>query len=260
VRDRNAGGFTLVELLSVVAIVLLLLALLLPALGSARERVHRVVCLSNERQIVSSLLNYAGDHEGRMPGGNAAVWPGFGIDSTYAVSANIPMGTALLVGGLVNALDGGATTANYLGRDDITARVFYCPSWKHPFFQQNAKVSCGLGEYGGWTAPGVPLPRQHVGISYAYRSTFTNGPGRWNAPSTRSARPAGTAVLSDHWYLWRFDNVWYGQYAHAAGYNASYLDGHVAWVPDPDLFMYHSPVINDYWDDQEVRWTMFFDR
>ena len=256
---KKRAAFTLIELLAVIAIVLLLLSLLVPALATARERGRRAVCMSNERQIFAACLLYAGDHDGHMPGGNAEVAPGYGIDSTYAVSANIPMGTALLVGGLVNSRDGGNLTQNYLGRDDNTARLFYCPTWSHPFFRQNTKFTCGIGEYGGWSAPGTALPRSHVGISYNYRSTFTNGPNRWNAPNTRQERPAHTAILSDHWYLWQFDNIWYGQYAHQTGYSASFLDGHVAWRPDPDLYMLYSPVKNGDWDAQENRWHSFFD-
>lgn len=256
---NHRRGFTLIELLAVIALILILLSLLAPLMGMVRERGRRVVCMSNQRQLFSVCLAYAADHEGQMPGGNATVAPGYGIDSTYAVSANIPMGTALLVGGLVNARDGGRTTSSYLLRGDHTGRLFYCPTWTHPFFRDNEKTVTGLGEYGGWTIPAVPLPRQHVGISYMYRSTFTNGAARWNPPTTALAHPARTAILSDHWYLWRHDNVWYGQYAHRVGYNALYLDGHVAWKPDLELFMFYSPVINDAWDSQEQRWQQFFD-
>jgi prepilin-type N-terminal cleavage/methylation domain-containing protein/prepilin-type processing-associated H-X9-DG protein len=256
---RRRAGFTLIELLAVIAIILILLSLLVPALSSARERGRRAVCASNERQLIAACLFYAGDHDGQMPGGNATVSPGYGIDSTYAVSANIPMGTALLVGGLVNAKDGNKITSSYIGRDENSGRLFYCPTWTHPFFQLATKKITGLGEYGGWFAQNSDLPARHVGISYHYRSSFTNGPLRWNPPTTRHEFPSRTAILSDHWYLWVLDNVWYGQYAHRVGYNAAYLDGHVAWKSDEDLFMYYSPVGNGDWDGQERRWQQFFD-
>jgi prepilin-type N-terminal cleavage/methylation domain-containing protein len=64
---RPLRGFTLVELLVVVAIVALLIALLLPALGRARKMATRTVCLSDRRQNYLSLSMYDQEHRGRLP-------------------------------------------------------------------------------------------------------------------------------------------------------------------------------------------------
>lgn len=60
-------GFTLIELLVVVAIIAVLAAMLLPALGSAREKARRSKCLSNLHQIALAVQMYVNDHDGRMP-------------------------------------------------------------------------------------------------------------------------------------------------------------------------------------------------
>jgi prepilin-type N-terminal cleavage/methylation domain-containing protein/prepilin-type processing-associated H-X9-DG protein len=51
-------GFTLVELLVVIAVLALLLAILLPSLAAARERALSTVCKSNLRQLCAANLNY----------------------------------------------------------------------------------------------------------------------------------------------------------------------------------------------------------
>src|SRR5687768_13076181 len=51
VRSQRPCGFSLVELLAVIAIVGVLVALLLPAVQAAREAARRGQCLSNQRQI-----------------------------------------------------------------------------------------------------------------------------------------------------------------------------------------------------------------
>ncbi len=67
---KKAGGFTLVELLVVIAIIGILVALLLPAIQSAREAARRTACMNNLRQIGISLQNHV-DTFGVFPtGGN----------------------------------------------------------------------------------------------------------------------------------------------------------------------------------------------
>lgn len=65
------AGFTLVELLTVIAVVGILAAILIPVVGSVRESARKTECASNLRQMGVSLRLYAADNRGFLPAPSA---------------------------------------------------------------------------------------------------------------------------------------------------------------------------------------------
>ena len=67
-REFNRGGFTLVELLAVISILVLLVSFLMPVLSNARDLARRVKCLDQYRQIGQALQGFAASHLEHGPG------------------------------------------------------------------------------------------------------------------------------------------------------------------------------------------------
>lgn len=85
-------AFTLIELLVVIGIIALLIAVLLPVLGQARQAAKGVACASNLRQLGVSANTFAADHKDQLPSnriarrgvaGRYVTWRAYLVDRDY---------------------------------------------------------------------------------------------------------------------------------------------------------------------------------
>ena len=67
---KNESGFTLIEILVVISILVILSTFLVPQVGAIRERARQTKCLGNMRIIGLALQTYAADNNGNFPTDN----------------------------------------------------------------------------------------------------------------------------------------------------------------------------------------------
>jgi prepilin-type N-terminal cleavage/methylation domain-containing protein/prepilin-type processing-associated H-X9-DG protein len=192
-------GFSLVELLTVIGIIAVLIALLLPALVRARAAAKSLACQSNLRQIHQAALARSIEHRGYVQlggsvNGMAEVSPaslGDADERRYlwydenGVRRLAPLQAALApyLGNRGVRLD---SRENLLADIDqgIVRKVFTCPA------QDDPPAGIMIGILGLWTAP-------HVPTSYAYNEGvlgFESTPRRLRGNLTK-ARPAAEIVF-----------------------------------------------------------------
>jgi prepilin-type N-terminal cleavage/methylation domain-containing protein/prepilin-type processing-associated H-X9-DG protein len=112
--SRPSRGFTLVELLVVIGIIAILVGLLLPALGKAREQANSIKCMSNLRMIGQAVAIYEDAYAGYLPAGETS--NGAATGTHWDATLQQVMGRS---GSISNS---GADGAGMLGQ------AFLCPS------------------------------------------------------------------------------------------------------------------------------------
>jgi prepilin-type N-terminal cleavage/methylation domain-containing protein/prepilin-type processing-associated H-X9-DG protein len=184
VVGRSRRGFTLIELLVVIAIISVLIALLLPAVQSAREAARRIQCTNNLKQIGLGLHNYEGI-TGAFP--IAGVWSNVSAPNWVGWSVHARILPLIEQGSMFNAVN---FTLPYSTADNFTVAstnvsAFLCPSEVNPqptpanaFFNTPKSVSTYGWNEGDWFVWqfGGPLTRGTFSVNVSRRfASFTDG-------------------------------------------------------------------------------------
>ncbi len=113
-------AFTLIELLVVVTIIAILIAVLIPSLGYAREAGRRSACLANLRQIGTAIHAYANENNATIPFGPIA--PPLMTPTDFYPCTGTPTS-------LISLLSGAPVGQGLLLRDHLSRqpKVLFCP-------------------------------------------------------------------------------------------------------------------------------------
>ncbi len=243
-RRTMKKRFTLIELLVVIAIIAILAAILLPALGHARERARRMACLSHQRQYTLGLLLFHADHQ-RLPNSGVNGGQGQGLHTLNQayVSGNqayddIPEFLRDYAGLDVRRTDRPATSyiRNWKGPG-----IHRCPSAIHNSFADDATRP---GEPGFAWNPHPQMQRwggiRLFYIMAGYNVLYTVEPvvrpgGTYDVPVrsvSRMTAPARTLAVTEANYGPMGRNNHNGE-----GMNMMAFDGSGRWVPTSEAMV-----------------------
>jgi len=225
-RKIAAGkkGFTLIELLLVIAIVAILAALLLPAVGVAKNYAKRTTCLNNLRQINLGVRMYSDDSNDTTPNTK--------YDSSIT---NAPwIGYKELM-------------KNYVGLQGASSaqdRIFSCPADTFYYNWMRGRVpeshhDQSIFDFSSYTFNGMNLTTVPTNLPFKYEN---KQPGIGGLPMSSIKHPARTVMVAESPaffpYSWHEPKPYQpgGVQPHGiALFNnakdmVSFVDGHVAYI------------------------------
>jgi prepilin-type N-terminal cleavage/methylation domain-containing protein/prepilin-type processing-associated H-X9-DG protein len=258
-REQSYGlrGFTLIELLTVIGIIAILFALLLPSLITARKHAQTIHCASNMRQLAIAMINYTVDFKGAFPPNSAQIDQYWFTDSIMGryLKSPIPMPDGTIAGGVMvcpGDLEGAirSYSMNFFASSYISpgpAAALESPNPPGRLFKAGTKESSSLillvESFSAWEAPGhepVNFPGALVGYtSNAIVGFYGDLPGDRFGAGAGAPFPAGRfgdqSVCQLCYFRHRNQKGFHLTTEAFGRLNIAFVDGHVATFTHDEL-------------------------
>ena len=209
----------MIELLVVVAIIAVLVAILLPALGRAKDLAKRAVCGSNLRQIMTAVNMYAGESNDWVAAGSHDWYPSIIQGQSPIMRMNLAayFYTNMLTDFHVIVCPADTTKPANEVND-------YSRRWKNFNFPP--------GGDGGWAGNDEDI---WINSSYlTYAEGFESTHARWHHQNQYYKTDYFGALLVDGPCYWGINDVpmksWHGGMSPGRGWNVAGIGGEVVWV------------------------------
>jgi prepilin-type N-terminal cleavage/methylation domain-containing protein/prepilin-type processing-associated H-X9-DG protein len=214
-------AFTLIELLVVIAIIAILAAMLLPALGRAKESGKRIACLNNLRQLSLSTQIYVNESQGFYPPRSQTDrWPDKFYDS-YGKNLNLLVCPSETTNS--PATYGGGSDSNNVA--DVAPRSYFINGW-NDFFSDTLSA----GDFANYMNGVYPTGLKESSIAHVSDTIIlgekNSGQGDFYMDLMENGGNDFSGILNQE----RHDGKSGSNYAFSDG-SARYLKDHTALYP-----------------------------